>query len=137
MPCVDGTSILLMFDSISKCAEYLVLCANARHAIQLSMWKLVVTKMQQYQYRDKVLKFPIKTPQNKFEPSATLSKKEHQSITTKPYTSKIQNGFPYGKNTEDKITHSPIQNKDSKRLNDRKKRNIRNLRILPSSGLNI
>ena len=121
MPCGNGTSVLLVFDNMSKCAEYLVCCANAHHAIQLSMWKLVVTKIQQYQCRDKVLKFPIKTPQINFEPSVTFSKKEHESANMKSHTSKIENGIPHSKCIDYEITHSPIQNKDAKRLNCRKK----------------
>ena len=56
MPCADGRSVLLRFDNASKCAEYLVLCANFHNVIQLSVWKLVITtKMQQYQCGDKFL----------------------------------------------------------------------------------
>ena len=121
MPCTNGTSVLLVFDNMSKCAEYLVCCANARHAIQLSMWKIVVTEIQQYQCGDKVLKFPIKTPQINFKPSVTFSKKEHESTNMKAHTSKIENGIPHSNYIDYKITHSPIQNKDAKRLNDRKK----------------
>ena len=106
MPCADGTSVLLVFDSMSKCAEYLVYCATSRHAIQLSMWKLVVTK----------------TPQMNFEPSVTFSNEEHQSTNIKSHTSKIENGIPYSKRIDYKITHSPIQNKDAKGLNDTKKK---------------
>ena len=108
MPCADGTSVLLVFDNMSKCAEYLVYCANARHAIQLSMWKLVVTK--------------IKTPQMNFEPSVTFFNEEHQSTNKKLHTSKIENGIPHSKRIDYKITHSPIQNKDAKGLNDTKKK---------------
>ena len=122
MPCVDGTSVLLVFDNMSKCAEYLVYCAYARHAIQLSMWKLVVTKMQQYQCGEKVLKFLIKTPQMNFGPSVTFSNEEHQSTNMKSHTSKIKNGILHSKRTDYKITHSPIQNKDAKGLNDTKKK---------------
>ena len=122
MPCADGTSVLLVFDNMSKCAEYLVYCANARHAIQLSIWKLVVTKMQQYQCGEKVLKFPIKPPQINFEPSVTYSNKEHHSINMKSHTSKIENGNPHSKRIDYKITHSPIQNKDAKGSNDTKKK---------------
>ena len=121
MPCVNGTSVVLVFDNMSKCAEYLVCCANARHAIQLSMWNLVVTKMQQYQCGDKVLKFPIKTPQINFEPSVTFSKREHQTTNMKSYISKFENGIPHSKCIDYKIIHSPIQTKYTKRLNDRKK----------------
>ena len=122
MPCVDGTSVLLVFDNMSKCAEYLVYCAHTRHAIQLSMWKLVVTKMQQYQCGEKVLKFPIKTPQMNFGPSVTFSSEEHQSTNMKSHTSEIKNGILHSKRTDYKITHSPIQNKDAKGLNDTKKK---------------
>ena len=86
MPCADGTSVLLVFDNISKCVEYLVYCANVCHAIQLSVWKLVVTEMQQYQYGEKVLKFPIKTLQMNFEPSVAFSNEEHQHTNRKSHT---------------------------------------------------
>ena len=121
MPCANRTSVLLVFDNISKCAEYLVCCANAHHVIQLSMWKLVVSKMQQYQCGEKVLKFPIKTPQINCEPSVTFSKKEHQSTNMKSHTSEIENVIPHSKCIDYKSTHSTIQNKDAKRLNDRRK----------------
>ena len=122
MPCADGTSVLLVFDNMSKCAEYLVYCANAHHATQLSLWKVVVTKMQQYQCIEKVLKFPIKTPQINFEPSDRFSNEEHQSTNMKSHMSKIENGIPHSKRIEYKIPHSSIQNKDGKRLNDTKKK---------------
>ena len=122
MPCADGTSALLVFDNMSKCSEYLVYCADARHAIQLSVWKLVVTKMEQYQCGEKILKFLIKTPQINFEPSVTFSNEEHQSTNMKSHTSKIENGIPHSKRTDYKITHSPIQNTDAKGLNDTKKK---------------
>ena len=118
MPCANGTSVLLVFDNMSKCAEYLVCCANTRHAIQFSMWKLMVTKMQQYQCGDKVLKFPIKTPQINFKPAVTFSKKEYQSTNMKSHTLKIKNGIAHSKCIDHKITHSPIQNKRAKRLNE-------------------
>ena len=106
MPCVNGTSVLLVFDNISKCAEYLAYCAYTRHAIQLSIWKLVVTKMQQHQCGGKVLEFLIKNRQINFEPSVTFSKKEHQSTNMKSHTSKIENGIPQSKCTDYKSTHS-------------------------------
>ena len=122
MPCADGTSVLLVFDSISKYAEYLVYCANARHAIQLSMWKLVVTEVQQYQYGEKLLKFPRKTLQMNFEPSVAFSNEEHQRTNMKSCTSKIENRVPHSKRIDYKITHSSIQNKDTKGLDDTKKK---------------
>ena len=122
MPCADGTSVLLVFDNMSKCAEYLVYCANAHHAIQLSMWKLVVTEMQQYQYGEKVLKFPIKTLQMNFEPSVAFSNEEHQHTNMKSHTSKIGNRVPHSKRIDYRITHSSIQNKGTKGLNDTKKK---------------
>ena len=112
MPCEDGTSVLLIFDNMSECAEYLVYCANTRHAIQLSLWKLVVTKKQQYQCRENILKFPIKTRQIKFKPSNTFSNEENQSTYLKSHTSKIENKIPHSKRMDYKITHSSIQNGD-------------------------
>ena len=122
MPCADRTSVLLVFDSISKYAEYLVYCANARHAIQLSMWKLVVTEVQQYQYGEKLLKFPRKTLQMNFEPSVAFSNEEHQCTNMRSCTSKIENRVPHSKRIDYKITHSSIQNKDTKGLDDAKKK---------------
>ena len=49
------------------------------------LWKIVVTKMQQYQCVEKVLKFPIETSQINFEHSDTFSSEEHQS-TNMPVT---------------------------------------------------
>ena len=122
MPCADGTSGLLVFDSISKCAEYLVYCANACHAIQLSLWKIVVTKMEQNQCVEKVLKFPIETSQINFEHSDTFSSEEHQSTNMQSHTLKIENQIPHSKRTDYKITHSSIQNIDAKRSNNTKKK---------------
>ena len=122
MPCEDGTSVLLIFDNMSECAEYLVYCANTCHAIQLSLWKLVVTKMQQYQCRENILKFPIKTRQIKFKPSNTFSNEENQSTYFKSHMSKIENKIPHSKRMDYKITHSSIQNGDGKRLNNTKKK---------------
>ena len=85
------------------------------------MWKLVVTKIQQYKCGDKVLKFPIKTPQINLKPSVTFSKKDHQTTNMKPHISKIENGIPHSKSIDYKIMHSPVQTKHMKRLNDRKK----------------
>ena len=48
MPCADGTSVLLTFDSISKFAEYLVQCASIHNAEQVTLCKLIVTTMQQF-----------------------------------------------------------------------------------------
>ena len=46
MPCANGTSVLLAFDSISKFAEYLVQCASIhRHAQQVTLWKLNITRV--------------------------------------------------------------------------------------------
>ena len=64
----------------------------------------------------------IKTPQINFEPSVTFSNEEHQSTNMKSHTSKIENGIPHSKRIDYKITHSPIQNKDAKGLNDTKKK---------------
>ena len=94
MPCADGTSILLIFDSIFKCAEYLVYCANARHAIQLSVWKLVITGIQQFQYGDNFLKFSTRTPETNSTVCTTViqSKTPNSKITnnnsTQPQTTK-------------------------------------------------
>ena len=122
MPCEDGTSVQLIFDNMSECAEYLVYCANTHHAIQLSLWKLVVTKMQQYQCRENILKFPIKTRQIKFKPSNTFSNEENQSTYLKSHMSKIENKIPHSKRIDYKTTHSSIQNGDGKRLNNTKKK---------------
>ena len=56
MPCANGTSVLLAFDSISKFAEYLAQCACECHAEQLTLWKLNITRMQQFKCRDSNLK---------------------------------------------------------------------------------
>ena len=45
MPCADGTSVLLTFDSISKFAEYLVQYASTCNAEQVILCKLIVTRM--------------------------------------------------------------------------------------------
>ena len=78
MPCADGKSVLLTFNNTSKCAQYLVQCANSRHAIQLSIWKLLITRMQQYQCRNKDFKFQIKTPQINSAHSVTFSREVHE-----------------------------------------------------------
>ena len=112
MPCAGGTSVLLVFDNISKCAEYLIQCATSHHAMQLSMWKLVITKMQQYQWGDKVLKHQIKAPQINSAHPVIFSKKEDESSTMKYHILEPQKSTPHGKK----------EHIDVKKLNDRKKR---------------
>ena len=120
MPCADGRSVLLTFNNTSKCAEYLVQCANSRHAIQLSIWKLMITRIQQYQCGDKVCKFQIKTPQTKSAHSVTISKEENEGTSMKSHTSKSQKKTPHSKIMDDKITHSEMI-KDSEAVNNEKK----------------
>ena len=78
MPCAHGTSALLTFNNISKCAQYLEQCAHARHAVQLSVWKVVVTRMEQDKYGDQVSQFPQKTPGIDFTSSATFYEEEQK-----------------------------------------------------------
>ena len=106
MPCADGKSVLLTFNNTSKCAEYLKQCANSRHAVQISIWKLVITRMQQYQCREKIFKFQIKTPQINSTHTVTFPKKEHEGTNMNSHTSKPQKRTPYSEITDDKITHS-------------------------------
>ena len=120
MPCTDGRSVLLTFDNTSKCAEYIVQCANSRHAIQLSMWKLMITKIQQYQCGDKVFKYQIKSPQINSAHSVTFSEDEHESANMKLHTSKPQKNTPHSKITNDKITQSEMT-KGSEEINSEKK----------------
>ena len=103
MPCADGTSILLTFDSIFRCAEYLVFCANIRHAIQLSVWKLVITRIQQFQHDYKVLKFSTRTP-------------ETSSISC---TTILQDRTHHSEITDDRILHSQMMKGPAKKLKDR------------------
>ena len=102
MPCADGTSILFTFDSIIKCAEYLVHCANARHAIQFSVWKLVITGNQQFQCDYKVLQFSTRTPVT----SSTVC------------TTILQSKTLHNKITDNKVTHSQITKGPAKKLKD-------------------
>ena len=114
MPCADGRSVLLSFNNTSKCAQYLVQCANSRHAIQLSIWKLLITRMQQYQCRDKVFKFQIKTPQINSAHSVTFSKEGQKGTNMKSHTSKPQKRTLHSKITDDNITHSEAINNKKK-----------------------
>ena len=109
MPCANGTSVLLTFKNISECAEYLVQCAHGRHAVQLSVWKLVVTRIEQYECGDKVSQHLQKNPQMDSTLSHTFYEEEHKrrkgsatdspcpstfckSASMKSQTSKPQNG---------------------------------------------
>ena len=106
MPCANGTSMLLTFNNIYKCAEYLVQCAHARHAVQLSVWKLVVTKMLQYKCGNQVLQFPQKLPQIDSISSPTFYEKEYEegSATDSARTS------TFCKSTNMKLQNSKPQN---------------------------
>ena len=114
MPCADGRSILFAFNNTSKCVQYLVQCANSRHAIQLSIWKLLVTKIQQYQCRDKVFEFQEKTPQINSVHSVTFSKEVQKGTNMKSHTTEPQKRTPHSKITDDKITHSEAMNNEKK-----------------------
>ena len=114
MPCAGGRSVLLTFNNTSKCAEYLVQCANSRHAIQLSIWKLLVTKMQQYLYGDKVFKFEIKKSQTNSAHSVTFSKEQHEATNMKSHMSEPQKRTPHSKITDDKISFSEAVNNEKK-----------------------
>ena len=103
MPCADGTSILLTFDSIFKCAEYLIYCANAHHAIQLSVWKIVITEIQQFQCDYKFFKISKRTPET------------YSAVCTTILQSQALNG----KITNDKITHPHTTKGPAKKLKDR------------------
>ena len=103
MPCADGTSILLTFDSIFSCAEYLVLCANVRHAIQLSVWKLVITRIQQFQHGYKVLKISTKTP----------------AINSISCITILQDRTHHSEITDDRIPHSQMMKGPAKKFKDR------------------
>ena len=118
MPCADGRSVLLTFNNTSKCAEYLVQCANSRHAIQLSIWKLVITIMQQCQCGDKVLKFQIETPQINSAHSEKSKQKEEETVITYKCSRVLDNqkNLPSHKKTCKK------QHKDVKKLNDTNRR---------------
>ena len=120
MPCADGRSVLLAFNNISKCAEYLVRCANSRQAIQLSIWKLMITGIQQYQCRDKAFKFQIETPQISSTHSITFSKEEHKSINMKSHTSIPEKRTHHSKISDNKRTHSEIIT-DFEEINNEKK----------------
>ena len=120
MPCADGSSVLLTFNNTCKCAEYLVHCANSHHAIQLSIWKLVITRMQKYQYGGKVFKFQIKAPQINSAHLVTFSKEENEGTNIKSHTSKPQKKTLHSKITDDKITHSEMI-KGSEAMNNEKK----------------
>ena len=116
MPCANGRSVLLSFNSTSKCAQYLVQYANSRHVIQLSILKLLITRMKQYQYRDNIFKFQIKTPQinSAHQHSVTFSKEVHKGTNMKSHTSKLQKKTPHSKITDDNITHSEATNNEKK-----------------------
>ena len=103
MPCADGTSILLTFDTIFSCAEYLVYCANARHAIQLSVWKLVITGIQQFQHGYKVLKNSTRTPETNSISCITI----------------LQDRTHHSKITDDRIPHSQMIKGPTKKLKNR------------------
>ena len=120
MPCTEGRSVLLKFNNTSKCAEYLVQCANSHHSIQLSIWKLIITRMQQYQCGDKVFKLKIKSPQINSSHSVTFSKEENESTKMKSHISKPQKRARHSKIMDDKITRSKII-RDSKAMNNEKK----------------
>ena len=114
MPCVDGKSVLLTFNNTSKCAQFLVQCANSHHAIQLSIWKLSITRMHQYQCRNKDFKFQIKTPQINSAHSVMFSREEHEETNMKSPTSKPQKKTPHSKITEINITQSEVMNNEKK-----------------------
>ena len=126
MPCVDGRSVLLTFNNTSKCAEYLVQCANSHHAIQLSIWKLVITRMQQCQCGDKVLKFQIKTPQINSAHSVTFSKEENEKKSApicKMYSKQLDNLCnynPHKEKSKQKEKETVITNKCSRVLDNQK-----------------
>ena len=103
MPCADGISILLTFDSIFKCAEYLIYCANAHHAIQLSVWKIVITEIQQFQCDYKFFKISKRTPETYSAVCTTI-------LQSQALNSKI---------TNDKITHPHTTKGPAKKLKDR------------------
>ena len=84
MPCANGTSVLLSFDSIFKFAEYLLHCASNRNAEQLTLWKVIITKMQQLEYRDPKLK-----------------NGEHQSVNLKLHIGKLQSNTVHNKMKDD------------------------------------
>ena len=140
MPCAGGTSVLLVFDNVSKCAEYLVQCATSRHAIQLSMWKLVITKMQQYQCGDKVFKYKIKTPQINSAHPVIFSKKEDESTTMQEETVITYKCSRILDNQENFSSHEKACKKEYinvKKLNDRKKREQQKSAQLKSKYLTI
>ena len=84
MPCANETSVLLSFDSIFKFAEYLLHCASNHNAEQLTLWKVIITKMQQLEYRDPKLK-----------------NREHQSANLKLHIGKLQFNTVHNKMKDD------------------------------------
>ena len=94
MPCANGTSVLLSFDSVSKFAEYLVLCASVhRHAEQLTLWKLNISKMQHSEYRD-----------------SNLMNAEHQNANIKLHTGKHKSNTIHSEVKDNPKKNSTITN---------------------------
>ena len=81
----------LHFDSISKFAEYLVQCGSVhRHAQQLTLWKLNITRVQQDQSRD---------------PNVNVG---HQDANSKSHTAKRESKVVHNKAQDDYIKNSTI-----------------------------
>ena len=89
MPCANGTSVLLTFDSISKFAEYLLHCASNRSAEQLTLCKVTITKMQQLECRD-----------------LNLENRQHQNANLKLHTRKLQSNTVHNEVKDDHMKNS-------------------------------
>ena len=92
MPCANGTSVLLTFDSISKFAEYLLHCASNHNAEQLTLWKVIVARMQQLECRD-----------------ANFENGEHQNANLKLHTGKLQSNTVHSKVKDDYTKNSTFR----------------------------
>ena len=89
MPCANGTSVLLRFDSMSKFAEYLLHCASHRNAEQLTLCKLTITKMQQLENRN-----------------LNLENRQHENANVNLHTRKLQSSTVHSEVKDDHMKNS-------------------------------
>ena len=62
LPSEQGSSVLLEFDNLSVCANYVTQIANNVHAVQFTVWKATLDHVWVYQIGNKVVCFKMITP---------------------------------------------------------------------------
>ena len=62
LPSEHRLSVLLEFDNLSVCANYVTQIANILHVVQFTVWKVTVDHGQVYHIGNKVVHFKMITP---------------------------------------------------------------------------